>query len=588
MERIDRRTAMYWLALGVLAIICCVLAVLQYRWIGEISRAEQERLRSGLQTSLQRLSQNFNTEIEAACAALQPSNRQVEEQGREAAYAARYEVWRHTSRHADLFSAIGVAVPVQSDITLLQLNRDSGEFSSAPWPSNWTGMRQQLAVRLRGGGPPFAPDASNVIEVPRFAPPAGPGQPPRSGERRGEQDWLVVEINIAYVKSTLLPALLATHLGRAAASEYDVEVFARFNPSEVIYRSRPEARMVREKADASVSMFAIRHGEIARRSFRNGRIPASPGRGPAFGSMTPPEGGRWEMAVQSRAGSLGALVERTRWRNLILSGVILMLLMVTVGLVLQFSRKTHQLAELQMNFVAGVSHELRTPLTVIRTAAFNLRGRLSGNPAHVEKYGALIQDEAEKLTALVEQVLRFSSARAGHVITERNPVAVDDLIEQLLASRKSIIDAAGVTVEKRFDAELPVVLGDEVALRHAVQNLLDNAVKYGSEGSNWIGVSALRVDGDRSAAVEIRVADRGRGIPPDEQSRIFDPFFRGRRAIEDQIHGTGLGLNLVKKIAEAHGGSVRVQSDSLKGTEFILRLPAAPPELQNEFAPSFS
>ena len=84
--------------------------------------------------------------------------------------------------------------------------------------------------------------------------------------------------------------------------------------------------------------------------------------------------------------------------------------------------------------------------------------------------------------------------------------------------------------------------------------------------------------------VEVRVQDRGPGVPHDEQQHIFDPFFRGRRARQDQVHGTGLGLNLVKKIVEAHGGSIQVRSEPMKGTEFILRLPAAPAEYQNGFA----
>jgi signal transduction histidine kinase len=75
--------------------------------------------------------------------------------------------------------------------------------------------------------------------------------------------------------------------------------------------------------------------------------------------------------------------------------------------------------------------------------------------------------------------------------------------------------------------------------------------------------------------VEIRVADRGPGIPEEEQKRIFDPFFRGQRAMQDQVHGTGLGLNLVKKIVEAHGGTIRVKSEPMKGAEFIVRIPEA-------------
>jgi two-component system sensor histidine kinase SenX3 len=129
-----------------------------------------------------------------------------------------------------------------------------------------------------------------------------------------------------------------------------------------------------------------------------------------------------------------------------------------------------------------------------------------------------------------------------------------------------------------------MVLADETALKHAIRNLLENAVKYGTEGSPWIGLSALHAPAKTGDFVEIRVADRGPGIPADELEHIFEPFFRGRRAVSDQIHGTGLGLNLVKKIVEAHGGTVSVWSEPMKGTEFTVRVPVAPDEMQDEFA----
>jgi signal transduction histidine kinase len=189
---------------------------------------------------------------------------------------------------------------------------------------------------------------------------------------------------------------------------------------------------------------------------------------------------------------------------------------------------------------------------------------------------------------LVEQVLRFASVRAGRVIAEKTPVNIEQLIEDLLRSRKHVLEAAKFTVEKELQPNLPPVMADEMALRHAMQNLLDNAVKYGVNGSNWIGLSASMLSINGETAIDIRVSDRGPGIPVEEQSQIFDAFFRGRRALEDQIHGTGLGLNLVKKIIEAHGGSVRVHSEPMKGAEFIVTIPAAPQELRNECAHSLS
>jgi signal transduction histidine kinase len=125
-----------------------------------------------------------------------------------------------------------------------------------------------------------------------------------------------------------------------------------------------------------------------------------------------------------------------------------------------------------------------------------------------------------------------------------------------------------------------MILTDELALTHALENLIDNAAKHGGNpeplAEKWIGVVARDVEVRGKAFVEISVVDHGPGIPPEEQRSIFEPFYRGRRAMENQVRGTGLGLDLVKKIAEAHGGSIRVISEPLKRTEFILRLPAAP------------
>lgn len=604
MAGLERRNLFHWAALVALAILCCSLAVLQYSWIGAISRAEQERLKTGLQSALNRLSDNFDEEIESACFALQPSNAEVDELGRENAYVARYAQWRSSTRHPELFQAVAIAIPRDDSADLEILDRDGKRFIEAAWPASWDNLHRQLQSRLSHGPPGRfggRPDDSNVFEVPRFGPSRqmgpgavfgrrGPGEPGRGGPgpgrprpngpgpggpglggpgpRPAEQDWLVVELNVDYVSHKFLPALLATHLG--GVMEYDAEVYSRSDPSRVIYRSKSDAaHRIGSGADGSVSIFSFRRG------------PRRPP-GPAGADFD----GRWQLVVQSHAGSLAALVQRTRIRNLAVSAAILLMLVATVALLLRSSRQAQRLAELQMNFVAGISHEFRTPLTVIRTAAFNLKGKFAANPAQVERYGALIQEESEKLTALVEQVLRFASTRAGRVIAEKTPVFVDDLIEDLLRSRQNVLEGSGFTVEKNIESDLPPVMADEVSLKQAVQNLLDNAVKYGRNGTNWIGISASSVTTEAGLAVDLRVADHGPGIPAEEQAQIFDAFFRGKRAIDDQIHGSGLGLNLVKKIIEAHGGSVRVVSDPSKGTEFVVRIPAAPQEIRNELAHS--
>jgi signal transduction histidine kinase len=396
---------------------------------------------------------------------------------------------------------------------------------------------------------------------------------PQPGRFGPEAEWLILELDLDYVKGTLLPQWVNRYL-----SGFEAKVVDARNPSLVLYDSAPNQTRT-GKPDDTIAILDIRLMPGGGRGGRGGRGP-----GP------PPDAGQanWQLMAWNQAGSLEALVARARQRNLVISAGILLLILAAVGTLLQLSRKAQQLAEQQINFVAGVSHELRTPLTVIRTAAFNLQGKLAARPESVSRYGELIQTESEKLAALVEQVLRFASAQAGHVIRSREPFAVETLIEDGLQSSRAGLEGSTLVVEKHIDPNLPIVLADGLAMRHALQNLVDNALKYGTEGSNWIGMFASAVSGQDGAAVEIRVADRGPGIPIDEQKHIFDPFFRGRRAVQDQVHGTGLGLNLVKRIVEAHGGTIRVHSEPMQGTEFVVRIPAAPPELQNEFTHSFN
>jgi signal transduction histidine kinase len=375
---------------------------------------------------------------------------------------------------------------------------------------------------------------------------------------------VILELNLAYLRESVLPELLQRDL-----ADYEVAILTRAQPPALIYQSDPgDTRPISGHADASVGIFTGQSD--SRAGGRGGQAGPGPGPGP----------GRWEMFARHRAGSLEAVVARLRWRNLALTGGVLVLMLASVAALVHYTRRAQRLAQVQMDFVAGISHELRTPLTVIHTAGYNLRGKMAQNPAQVERYGALIQQESGRLTDLVEQIMRFAGAEAGRIIREPEPLSIESVIHDTMESNKAVMEQAHCVVEQTIEDGLPPILGDPTALRHALQNLLSNAAKYGTAGdntagSNWIGISAAKATERGRAMVEIRVADRGPGIPKNEQTHIFDPFFRGQRAVEDQVHGTGLGLNLVKKIVEAHGGTIRVKSEPMKGAEFIVRIPEA-------------
>jgi signal transduction histidine kinase len=132
----------------------------------------------------------------------------------------------------------------------------------------------------------------------------------------------------------------------------------------------------------------------------------------------------------------------------------------------------------------------------------------------VEQYGALIQRESARLKGLVEQVLQFASMSAGRVTQKPTRLSVENIIRDVLESSGAIID--GHEVETAIDPHFPPILGDRTALQQALRNLLSNAAKYGTAGSDWIGVFASAVDDKEQPAVQIRVADRGPGIPAEE------------------------------------------------------------------------
>jgi signal transduction histidine kinase len=296
---------------------------------------------------------------------------------------------------------------------------------------------------------------------------------------------------------------------------------------------------------------------------------------------------RWVLMAKHRSGSLEAAVAGVRTRNLIVSSSILMLLTVVIGLIAVSARRSQNLARQQMEFVAAVSHELRTPVSVIGAAAGNLADGVVGDPQRVRKYGETIQGEARRLGETVERVLQLAGIAAGHAAAAQTPIAPADLVHESIKACRPEIDAAGVNVEVAIADDLPNIIGDMPSLRSALQNLISNAVKYGGD-ARWLRVSAvpgyapagrahtvvqLRHYHDKGNPVTFIVEDRGLGIDPEDRKHIFEPFYRGRDAVSQQIQGSGLGLNLVMRIAAAHGGRVTSSSEPGKGSTFALTLP---------------
>jgi signal transduction histidine kinase len=286
------------------------------------------------------------------------------------------------------------------------------------------------------------------------------------------------------------------------------------------------------------------------------------------------DAGRWRLLVQHQSGSLEAAIGQVRRRNLAISFGVLLLLSVSVGMLTLTSRRAERLAQQQMEFVAGVSHELRTPVAVIKSAAENLSQGVVGSVDRVKKYGNTIEAEARRLGEMVERVLQYAAIESGMGMGSRSALAPEDIIQGAIDSSMPLLTPDNVQVHRDIALDLPPVLGDANALRSAVQNLIANAVKYGGR-DHWVGIRAVHVRDRRHGEVRITVSDHGNGIDAAELPHIFEPFYRGADAVAQQIHGNGLGLSLVRRIIEAHGGKVSATSRQGAGSAFTISLPAA-------------
>jgi signal transduction histidine kinase len=215
----------------------------------------------------------------------------------------------------------------------------------------------------------------------------------------------------------------------------------------------------------------------------------------------------------------------------------------------------------EKRFLSSVTHELRTPLAAMRLLGERLAQGL-GNPG---EYGALVAGESERLEALVERVLAATRVGERPSFAPVDPAA---LVRSALELVRPRAERREVTLSCRAPAPLPSATWDGDAVRRALLNLLDNAVRHGRERGRV--EAAAYLEGD---AVCLAVADDGPGIGPRERTRVFGRFVRGR----SDAPGTGLGLHLVEQVARSHGGRVDLVSEEGRGCVFTLRLPVAPP-----------
>ena len=574
-----------------LLILLPTLAVLQYRWVGQLSTAARERLQRNVRIAAGQFREAFDGEVVRAVLSLQVGPATARE-GVSERYSDRYNTWLNTASHPQIVSNVLVVDADNNQLRLRRWNPEHDALEPSEWKPVLERWRPQFERELAdfSAGRPIdrrpvrGEDSLIVLPLRNLVRPARPSPGPQTVTP--VFGFTIIELNMPYVREQMLPALALRHFTHVEGDVYRVAVTDADDPTSVLYRSDPDAPVDPAQADASAALFGIGNqafpfprsprppGDEGAARESGARLRIDDGRSDRSNAPASDDFGRWRLLVQHQSGSLEAAVARARRRNLAISFGVLLLLTVSIALLAAASRRAHRLARQQMEFVAGVSHELRTPVAVIRSAAENLSHGVVDGGDRVKKYGRLLETEARRLGEMVERVLQYAGIESGMATGARVTLAPAEIIEGAIESSVTLLGSDEVTIDRDFAPNLPMVVGDAAALRSAVQNLIANAVKYGGR-DRWVGIKTELGRNRRRREVFITVSDHGDGIPAAELPHIFDPFYRGADAVARQVHGNGLGLSLVRQIVAAHGGRVTVTTRAGAGSSFTIALPSA-------------
>lgn len=228
-----------------------------------------------------------------------------------------------------------------------------------------------------------------------------------------------------------------------------------------------------------------------------------------------------------------------------------------------------RLERVRQEFLSNVSHELRTPLTAIITFVETLEEGAINDPVNSRRFLNVIRRNSERMHSLINDILELSAIESGAVRVEPEPVRLSSLVNECFTALAAPAAERNVTLVNETTPEA-LVYADARRLEQMLTNLVDNAIKFSSEGGT------VTIAHERAAARDrIHVADTGEGIAPEHLSRIFERFYRVDRARSRALGGTGLGLAIVKHLARAHGGEASVRSAHGEGSTFTIELPAA-------------
>jgi two-component system, OmpR family, phosphate regulon sensor histidine kinase PhoR len=281
---------------------------------------------------------------------------------------------------------------------------------------------------------------------------------------------------------------------------------------------------------------------------------------------------QWRLRVAPRdAKLLASRASRRATLDIVLITAALAVILSGFFVMLWNVRRERRLSELKSEFISNVSHELKTPLSLISMFGELLSMGRTRSPEQATEYAEIIRRESVRLSRLIDSVLDFSKIERGVDVYEfADDQSIAEVVSRALDISRHRLERADMALDARLADDLPPMRIDTNAITVAVLNLVDNAIKYAADGKR-LEVALRRADD----GVELEVRDHGPGVPEDERDAVFDRFYRSRTVRLKPIRGSGIGLALVRHIAEAHGGEVSVRAgDDGRGAVFRLWIPA--------------
>lgn len=589
------------LAIVLIAILLSVLAGLEVIWSGELGQAQAAIMQDALESSMQQMERELERELISLLAMFQIDGRPARGE-LWSRLSERYELWSQTSAYSCLVRCVLVQ---ESDTEGRKILHYLPPGEERPIDAQWEGelalLKSQLEgpmqIRPRGlRSPPWTlfPEIGAIVQ-----PLPDVRRSPRT-ERKGLLEYLILLLDWQYVVETVLPDYVQRHFsGPEGNPQYQLAVAVADN-RRILYRTDDsidqdwiaEADGVRTLRLLQSPRAGLpgqgRRGEPRQRPLRDGEEAPDlpPGLLPAFQTTSRTQViGRGRLAVSSQqvpptlvlaashvSGSLEGVASLQRWRNLGAALGMLLLLGGATALVVVSARRAAHLAAMRMDFIVSITHELRTPLSVIRSVGENLADGVVNGRDHVKRYGELVRDQGRRLSDMVEQTLQLAGLESGTRSLHIESIDPGTAVQTALDQAQPMIEQAEFTLERDIPSQLPSVDADRMAVQQILANLLSNAVKYGEPG-RWVRVETAPVSNGSKPEVQIRVRDRGLGIPANEAGSIFDAYFRGSAMRNGNVHGSGLGLKLARDLANGMGARLSFTSEPGQGAEFTLHLP---------------